>query len=302
MAWSAHWEELCRHDQWNIGVIAAPLPTLIEAPWPPPVQWLPTPSRNRFHADPFGVETPTGLQILCEEWDAARDRGRLVALHPDGSSEPLQGFPPVHLSYPYVVSEGGDCFCLPEHWQAGAVRLYRARRFPLDWVCDATLLPGFAGVDPTVFRYEERWWMAVTHQFHQPDAALFLWYADALHGPWLPHARNPVKVDLRTARPAGTPFLHNGGLYRPAQDCSRCYGGAVSLQRVLRLNPREFVEEPAVHWEPASAWLWSAGLHTIAGAGGYTLIDAKRVVLMPRAFLRVLGRKASRFAWDRRDA
>ncbi len=51
---------------------------------------------------------------------------------------------------------------------------------------------------------------------------------EGLEGPWEPHRRNPVKCDVRGSRPAGTPFVHGGELYRPAQDGSKRYGKASS--------------------------------------------------------------------------
>jgi len=57
-----------------------------------------------------------------------------------------------------------------------------------------------------------------------PLTKLRVWFADDLLGSWCPHPGNPVKPDIRSARPAGTPFVHDGALYRPAQDCSRTYG------------------------------------------------------------------------------
>src|SRR5213596_456309 len=55
-------------------------------------------------------------------------------------------------------------------------------------------------------------------------------------GPWRPHPGNPVKVDVRSSRPAGGPFLFGGNLYRPAQDCSRTYGGGITINRVTHLS------------------------------------------------------------------
>ena len=69
-----------------------------------------------------------------------------------------------------------------------------------------------------------------------PLTDLHIWWSDDLFGQWRPHAANPVKIDARSARPAGTPFVHAGTLYRPAQDCSHTYGGAVAICRVRGWN------------------------------------------------------------------
>src|SRR5581483_1115296 len=49
---------------------------------------------------------------------------------------------PFHLSYPYVFRWRDDFYMIPESYQAGAVRLYRAAAFPARWVFVGTLLEG----------------------------------------------------------------------------------------------------------------------------------------------------------------
>src|SRR5207253_8229013 len=49
------------------------------------------------------------------------------------------------------------------------------------------------------------------------DDELHLFHAERLTGDWQPHPRNPVKSDARSARPAGSLFVRDGALYRPAQ-------------------------------------------------------------------------------------
>jgi hypothetical protein len=71
-------------------------------------------------------------------------------------------------------------------------------------------------------------------------------------------------------------FEHNGALYRPAQDGSRAYGGAVALNRITRLTPSEFAEETVQVLRPDPAGPFPDGLHSLCGAGGKTLVDGKR--------------------------
>ena len=88
-------------------------------------------------------------------------------------------------------------------------------------------------LDPTIVEWAGRWWMFGTRRDRDPNAELWLWHAPSPLGPWTVHAANPVKIDVRSSRPAGTPFVLDGVLYRPAQDCSRGYGGAVVVNRVV---------------------------------------------------------------------
>jgi len=77
-------------------------------------------------------------------------------------------------------------------------------------------------------------------------------------------------------------------LYRPAQDCSRTYGGRVIINRVLTLTPLAFRETQVATVEPDRTGRYPAGLHTLSQVGDITLIDGKRVVFSPAEFRRVL--------------
>jgi hypothetical protein len=113
------------------------------------------------------------------------------------------------------------------------------------------------------------------------DCKLFLWHAPDPTGPWEPHPGNPVKVDVRSSRPAGTPFEFEGHLYRPAQDCSETYGGGITINRVTQLTPVSFSEEPVATIEARRGSDYAAGVHTLSGSGDLTMIDGKQVVLAP---------------------
>jgi hypothetical protein len=93
----------------------------------------------------------------------------------------------------------------------------------------------------------------------------------------------------------------DGMLHRPAQDCSRTYGGAVVINRIERLTPEEFVERPVRHLAPAAHGPYPHGLHTLSGAGNVTLVDGKKHVmsvnmLMARLVTRRLKKRAARHA------
>jgi hypothetical protein len=183
---------------------------------------------------------------------------------------------PVHVSYPHLISDAGQLYCLPEASATRQVQLFRAVHFPDRWAPDRVLLRDFAGADSTVYRHRAKWWMFTGNHEDQDESHLYVFHADDLFGPWLPHALNPVKCDLRSSRPAGPLFEHDGALYRPAQDGSVAYGGAVAVNRVLTLSPTEFAEETVNVLRPAPCGPRPHGLHTLTGAGGFTLVDGKR--------------------------
>lgn len=164
-----HWEELCRHDQWRVGLVEAPISAFLKPDFEPEVRWLTGKRRRGYCADPFGTVGDEGLEVYCEAYDARTGRGHLVRLGKDGEPEPLLGFPAeVHLSYPYLVEEEGELYCVPESCAAREVCLYQ--KMGRQWAYAATLLPDFAGVDATLFRHIDRWWLACTAQDGDPNA------------------------------------------------------------------------------------------------------------------------------------
>jgi hypothetical protein len=105
------------------------------------------------------------------------------------------------------------------------------------------------------------------------------------------HSRNPEKVDPSASRPAGAPFVFQGCLYRPAQDCSRTYGGRVVLNRVTKLTATEFEEVAEVAAEPYADSDYPHGLHTLSAAGSVTLLDGKHMPFQRRFSERLLWRR-----------
>lgn len=273
------WRELMLAEHWNVGVIDAPIETLVSGRHPPVRWWPPTP-KSSFVADPFAVETDSGLVALVEEYDQRRREPRIIAVRDAGGHEPerlgtISGFD-VHGSYPFLLEHEGQVLCIPEQQRTGEVRLYRAVELPLRWERVATLLEGVSVSDPTVVRHEGRWWLFGVDHARGNHTKLCAWHAPDLYGPWAPHALNPLKTDVRSSRPAGTPFHVDGVLYRPAMDCSRTYGGRVVINRVTSLSPVHFDEEPCADVEPDPSGPCPDGLHTLASVGRVTLVDGKR--------------------------
>ena len=274
-------EVIFERDQWNIGVIDAPIETLLQPDVRPRIRWLPRPRSATFIADPFGVTVGGNSYLFYEFFDYREYRGRVFGarLAEDGTTTgEVELFPSAtHLSYPYIFTWDGEIYCIPEMGQTRKVVLYKARRLPGEWREVGVLLDGVSAIDSTVFRHDGRWWLFHTDRELDGRTDLFAWHAASLNGPWTPHAETPVKRDIRSARPAGTPFVHNGQLYRPAQDHSRTYGGRVVFNRVDELSPRHFSETPQAFLDPERDGAYPDGVHTVSAMGNRTLVDGKRV-------------------------
>ncbi len=273
---------LVTEERWHIGLIHQPLHTLLEAEATPPVTWLPPVSRNHYIADPFGIVEGGRLTVLCEVYDWRREIGEIAALTPErGGAWSMRTVLTAehHLSYPFLLRHEGEIWMVPESAGAGEIALYRAIDFPDRWEKEAVLVPDFAGADATVFRHEGRWWMLATDGALEPVHELHAFHADDLRGPWTPHPDNPVKVDVRSSRGGGTPFVHRGRLYRPAQDGSVRYGGAVTINEIEALTPSTFRERPVRTLRPDPGN--PLGLHTLSAAGDLTLVDGLGRAVVP---------------------
>jgi hypothetical protein len=285
------YQSLFRHDQWSIGIVQAPIHRFLEQGARPKVQWLPLVGRNVFRADPFGIPGKDKLTILCEEFDYRSPTGFIAWTEVSDTTARISSGTvfrnSFHMSYPYLFQHDGEIYCVPETAEAGKMEILRAIAFPDEWATIGEIGAGVCGVDPTVFAYEGIWWAACTRKDRDENLNLFLWYAEELQGPWKPHGRNPVKTDVRSSRSAGTPFVHQGTLYRPAQDSSALYGGRVVINRVARLTPDEFDEEIAAAVEPYADGPYSRALHTLSAAGDRTIIDSMRFTFVWVRFKKV---------------
>ena len=268
-----------REPQWNIGIVDAPIHRFLEPGFQPEVNWAPLSGPDHFKADPFGVKISDGVQIYYEHYPYNTRKGYLGSLtwnNGDFSQEKKALETDKHLSYPYLLQENGKRYVIPESSREREVALFEID--DNDWKKVSVLIPDYAGGDPTVFHYQGSWWMFVTDANDGANFKLNLWHAESLTGLWKPHPQNPVKVDIRSARPAGTPFEHEGVLYRPAQDSSEVYGGRIRIQKVLEITTETYREEEAAIVEPLKSGKFRNGIHTLAQVGNYTLVDGMRMV------------------------
>jgi hypothetical protein len=164
---------------------------------------------------------------------------------------------PYTLAHPFVFKWKNEYYMIPEAHTEKFIRLYKARQFPDKWAYEKDLLTGDTFISPTLVHYKDMWWMFVSRSGNE---TLRLFYAADFKGPWTEHPMSPVVAkDLRTARPAGRPFVLDGKLYRLGQDCYPTYGYQVRAFRITDISPKtyaeEMVEAPLVK---ASAKGWNA--------------------------------------------
>lgn len=256
---------------WAIGILKGPtLASLQEDPSCPnpriAAQNISFP-KSEFVADPFLIQEGDRWLLFFELFNADTGKGEIGLSESEDLCEwTFKGIvlrESFHLSYPFVFKVGVQYFMIPESRQAGAIRLYRATRFPYEWRFERDLVQGNYS-DATPVWFKKRWWLFA----NRAPYALAVFSARSIRGPFIEHPMSPLyEGDESRARPAGRPVVITGELTRFVQDNRGGYGKRVRAMRVSDIS-REMVDE-AVHYvdpflaEVAEGWN-SYGMHHIS--------------------------------------
>ena len=241
-----------------------------------------TPPKDRFWADPFIIARDDRYYIFIEEFLYATQKGHisLIVMNKDGVFDaPVRVLEtPYHLSYPFMFEFENDTYMIPESRANRTVELYKCTAFPHKWEFQKNLMENCDAADSTLFQWQGKWWLFV-NQIETKGASLwdelFLYYSDSpLSENWIPHPRNPIVSDVKSARPAGQLFVRDERLYRPSQNCSGHYGYGFNISEITKLTETEYEEKIVSKVEPK----WDKHViatHTINYADGLTVIDGQ---------------------------
>lgn len=278
-------------DLWQVGIVREDAATLVGRGTlaGSEIAWLPNPGPFAFLADPFGLVRDGILNIFAEAYDYRTRKGTIEVARLDADLNLIDRQPCLeedwHLSYPFVFEAEGETWMLPEAHRSGGLTMYRATDFPYRWTPEYRFMIHAPVIDPTLFRYQGRWWLAFSPggDIGRRQGHLHLAFADHVAGPWTPHPLNPVRVDRGGARPGGSAIVRRNHIDLPVQDCSTSYGGALKILRIRTLDPDHFEADllPAIDGGPAFAG--REGFHTLSECGPFSLVDAKTADRSPAA-------------------
>jgi hypothetical protein len=281
------------YEHWMIGIVDQPIENSLRWMEMPPVTWVEPFSSKRYLADPFPWPGKPDV-ILAETYDVAKRLGRISTFTLQGTritSEsdakfPLQG----HLSFPLVFEEGGEIYALPESCATGRLEILRWDALQ-GWGSFVTIFSHVPAADAVLHKKDGLYWIFYTDVSHHPHDNLHLTYAPSLMGPWQQHPGNPVQHGADRSRNGGKIFEAAGRLYRPAQDCSRVYGGALRIMEITEWTKTSYAEKEVTYIKPSDVF-YRDGFHTlVAWNDRQTLVDGMRLVFSWRLlFDKVLKR------------
>lgn len=268
-----------RSGEWNVGIFPHPISALLSEEGNVNVRWLPSPSAGGHRSEPFGYQWSDGqLNMLFRKSESINQLDSIARLRPkkDGNLKRSRTMLSTlaTVGYPYVVTRPEGVFAVVSYPHQNRTELFRVSEGndALDHV--KTLLER-ALINASCFEHEGRWWLLGT-DIDAPDGVLRAYHAAEFDGPYTPHALDPVKMSGSGCRPAGTPFVHEGQLWRPSLDTSDPQVPGIIFNRVVELTPTTFHEEAGRVLNGFEGTQYGDGIRTVCAMGDLTLVDGLR--------------------------
>lgn len=283
--------------QWSIGLARVNMEQIISSKnLTPDYKWLPIGNIKRFYADPFIFKNTDGnINVIYEDYSVDDQYGKISLTSLDENFRPVFTKEMLdtgsHLSYPNVFLEEGKTFIIPESSKSGHVTCYEYDFANKQLTNAKNIIQNLPLLDSTILYYNQKYWLFATKRGDNSNSKLYIYYADKMGGPYIPHAANPVKNSLNGSRPAGNFIKLNGDIYRPAQNCAEYYGKSVTINKVTVLNEKEFAEEAIIEINPPQKSGFNYGIHTINVVDDVIVIDALKRIFMPVEQVKIFLRK-----------
>lgn len=208
------------------------------------IHWIKNTPKNSWFADPFILKVSNNhIYILVEELFYSNNKGRISKLIVNRHNWKLEQVIPVidlstHLSFPAYYRENGKVYIYPESTKTGKLTLYEYDENTGNAV-PVKVLSNYPLADAVIMNYKERETILATTS--PGDNGKVLDFYDCNDNSATPVSK--IRFKTNVARNAGLPFIIDGRIIRPAQDCSKSYGSCVVLQEMIHKdNVLEFNE------------------------------------------------------------
>ena len=270
--------------RWRIGIVENSLEGIVNGE-ELRVQWPSNPFHDRWFADPFVLSVNENeVTLLVEDYRYKDDRGRISRIIVDMERNSIVSCKTIldggHYSFPAILRKERKVYFYPEQSRQGKLELfeYCAKTETCEYVgtlsdeplTDAiiykgviysTRLPEPNGTTLKMFK-----WPSAVQEFKHETRNSAL--GSAALGVMKEKELETRNSKLETfsfseciARNAGDFFECGGKVYRPAQECNRWYGNALSIQLYENGEFKEVRRIPR--------------LHTLNSYQGVTVVDRK---------------------------
>lgn len=270
---------IMRSDMWNLGFIDEDVADVIKSDRLN-IHWMKHDYKDRWFADPYLLEvTETQIVVLVEEFSYKIRKGRIAKLVISRPDFVLQDMKiilelPTHLSFPVIYEKDGQVYVMPENSASGGINIYRynAEKEQLETVHEVGHLPL---TDATIVKFKSGEEYIFSTKLPNPNGNELQIY---------PFDGNAMKMDDKVvanvsfpsniARNAGDAFYIGNQMYRPAQDCNKCYGNGLNIQQVNKKgNDFELKTVNEFHSDYKD---YALGYHTFNMKNGLIVVDGHR--------------------------
>lgn len=270
-------------SQWSIGIIPDFEPHDLLHNKIENIYWISPVKYADFYADPILTNYFGEPIVYLEEFVGAEKKGRISYIKVNDVlttktdkivATPVLDFS-THLSFPYLFEYDGHLYMVPENYQSNTITIYEAGSTPDIWHKKTVLMDNFPGIDTVIFYNDNLWWMFSTKYDFDSNTdnryELYIWYSDSPLGGWKPHLHSPIQSDKPIIRAAGVPFVVNGNIYRPSQDCISGYGKGIYINEIIELTTKVYSEEKIMRLSPIKPY--KGAFHTYSSTSGFSVID-----------------------------
>ena len=183
-----------------------------------------------------------------------------------------------HLSYPFIWKDKNNIYLIPETAEKKSIQVWKAKKFPNQWVHFKTLLKGEVCCDTSIVqdKSKNKWLFTNKSNDKSNDAnnELYIYKIVGNFKKLIPHKLNPVITDCRRARNAGNLFIKNQ-LLRPSQiNDSRGYGLGININKITILNLSTYEEKIIKKIFPKKI-KDADGLHHISNSNNHLAFDVR---------------------------
>ena len=218
---------------------------------------IPSPAYG-YYADPFLWQYKGSTWLFVEEFQYAKDRGRLVVMELTDALGPISPRPltstlfygdfDCHASFPHLFEMNGSIYMIPETCERRSVDLYVCEQWPDRWRFARRLLFDLDAADTMALWSNGFWWLITSVRTAMQNRHLEIFFTDDLLGGAIrahPENSSHLYENMRhgTGRNAGYLALSSGGgITRLMQKSDRHYGEGVAAMKVTELNIEHFEE------------------------------------------------------------
>ena len=245
----------------------------------PKICWLKHDERDSWFADPFILSADNDkIEVLVEEWQDSKGRGRISKLVVDKSTLELKKIIPIlsldtHLSFPAILRVGGDIFVYPENFQSKSSVIYKydkanERLEKFSTLCAKPLTDAIL----TYPHFSGRNIMLSTDSSSPSGNVLSVYESEDLFGGY--EKVDEIKFSDKSARNAGCLFKCGEKLVRPAQNCDKRYGHGLVFQEISEESGTFRLKELKRVFPDGGEY--NLGLHTFNTLGNLAVTDGYR--------------------------